>query len=445
MTDYLFILGKNWTLSIAELLVSLGDLRIDFKVKDYSRTSVVIETDRQFTDEELVEIQAGLGGCFKTGRVVTSYELGLILRAFPRRGRIVKEAREKLEECSWLGKVWPRPAGARIKYGVSTYPAAKDSPVDLGKLTLGLDEFIKRRLTQLGAKKASYYAYEGPDKRKPERPSTALWPQTIALHSLLVPPNAEILAALTTERMYLARTIAVYDSLFQRHRDESRPYISAQISTSPKLCRTLLTLSGAKPGCTVLDPFCGTGTILMEAAVLDMRCIGVDNSHDAVQGARRNMVWLAKEMGEQLVFRIEHGDARKLPETVKEQVDAVAFEPDLGPVYEEAPSREEAESSVAQLTELYRDCLVSLQSVLRPGGRVGMTVPVVVSKQGPVLVNLDKMVENTAFTVHTLLPREVFPDSVKNREVAIRPERTRLPERKRGQIVQREVLMLGLD
>jgi len=246
----------------------------------------------------------------------------------------------------------------------------KQTTIDLRKLTLGFDEWTKKRVLRLGAKKAVYYVYDGPDKRDARRPNVALWPQSIGRHGLLSPPNAELLVLLMEDTLYIAKTVAVYDSTLQRYRDETRPFMSAEISTSPKICRTLLTLSGARPGDTVLDPFCGTGTLLMEAAMLGMKCVGIDIEQSMIQGAGQNLKWLGTGLGEWLDFKLIKGDARYASKLIDGQVDAVAFEPHLGPTYSEPPSYVEATSSMEELTSLYREVLQSLESCLRPGGRI---------------------------------------------------------------------------
>ncbi|MHA2432250.1 MAG: TRM11 family SAM-dependent methyltransferase, partial [Candidatus Thorarchaeota archaeon] len=311
MTDYAFVLGKNWLLSLAELVVYLQGRGIADEVKDYSRTAAIVESNQKLSDQQLGDIQSALGGCFKVGRVVSIYDRSLVEKAFPARGKVQKPARKMMQEVPWVKRVWQRPRGARIKFGVSTYPLLnKQTTVELRKFTLGMDEWVKKRLVELGAKKAAYFAYEGPDRRDAKKPNVALWPQTIARRGLLSPPNAEILALLTEGSLYLAKTAAVYDSQLQQFRDEARPYISAETSTSPKMCRTLLNLGGARPGDTVLDPFCGSGTLLMEAAILGMKCRGIDINSEAVEGTRTNMKWLGSELGEWIDFKIIKGDAR---------------------------------------------------------------------------------------------------------------------------------------
>ncbi|WP_158305925.1 DNA methyltransferase [Anaeromyxobacter sp. Fw109-5] len=44
----------------------------------------------------------------------------------------------------------------------------------------------------------------------------------------------------------------------------------------PQLAKTLLNLSVSQPGCRILDPFCGSGTVLLEAQLSGHRAVGFD-------------------------------------------------------------------------------------------------------------------------------------------------------------------------
>jgi tRNA G10 N-methylase Trm11 len=445
MTKYVFILGKNWTLSLAELVVYLQDRNLAEGLDDYTRTMAVVDIEEKLTDQDLVEMLGALGGCFKVGRVISVYDRSLVEEAFPAKGRVQNEARMLLKQLPWVQRIWPKLGGKKVKFAVSTYSMlGKQTTIDLRKLTLGLDDWTKKQLVKLGAKKAVYYVYEGPDKRGPDRPNVALWPKSIARHKLLSPPNAEVLVALGDSSVYIAKTIGVYDSMLQQYRDESRPYISEEISTSPKVCRTLLTLAGARPGDTILDPFCGSGTLLMEAALLGMKCIGIDIDGNTANGARQNMRWLASDLGESINFTIIKGDARNVDNLVKGKIDAVAFEPDLGPVYSERPTKEEAEENILELTKLYRTVLQKLGGILRPEGRIAMSLPVVNAQGGQILVDIEELTRETDFRVMKMLPKDsVESAQPRNKLLAISPNRATLPERKRGQVVERSIVMLG--
>src|SRR5579872_1873536 len=63
-----------------------------------------------------------------------------------------------------------------------------------------------------------------------------------------------------------------------RERDMGRPYQDPTLTLSPRIARTLVSICGLKKGATVLDPFCGIGTILQEALVLGLNVVGVEIS-----------------------------------------------------------------------------------------------------------------------------------------------------------------------
>ena len=57
----------------------------------------------------------------------------------------------------------------------------------------------------------------------------------------------------------------------------------------PKLSRALVNLSRVRPGEVFLDPFCGTGSLLLEAYEIGAFPVGSDLDSRMVRGARRNM------------------------------------------------------------------------------------------------------------------------------------------------------------
>ncbi|MEM2141785.1 MAG: methyltransferase domain-containing protein [Candidatus Thorarchaeota archaeon] len=440
--QYLFVLGKNWLLSVAELIACMDNNDVPGRVVDFSRNVCIYETEKRLDVDRLVEIQSSLGGCYKTATVIDTYDAKTVIRAFPKSGRADLEARREVLSCRWLGSVWKDARRKTVRFAVSTYPVSKRSRVDLRKLTLGIDETVKDMLTERGAKKVSYYVYEGPDRRDPERPNTALWPHTLARHGLLRPPNAEIILAFTESSVYVGKTAAVYDSIFQRHRDENRPYVVAEITTSPKLCRALLNLAGVRSGQVILDPFCGTGTVLMEAALLDIECVGLDIDPRAIDGTKSNMRWLGSIIGDRLRFSVVRGDARRAHQILERVFDAIVSEPPLGPVYKDIPTWDEAQKSMIALTQLYQESLRSLSNILKPKGKLAMTLPVVSTELGPVSIDLAEMTRDTGFRVCDPFPRDRVVDNRGVISKKLREDRPALPERKRGQIVQREVITL---
>lgn len=445
MTEYAFVLGSNWLLSIAELLVYLQDRGLTVSLVNHSRHAAIVDIKEKMNMDQIVDMQSALGGCFKTSEVIWSYPLDTIRQAFPLSGRPNRASFADASLVPWTKRIWNKLRGKKIRFGMSSYPIMdeKMGGINYRRFTQVMNDAVKKKLLDSGARKVDYITYHKPDKRVSGRLNVALWPKIIASNNLLTPPNAEILAIFTETRVYFAKTLLVYDSVLQQYRDESRPFVSAEISTSPKICRTLLNLSGARPGEKVLDPFCGTGTLLMEGALLGMKVIGVDIDGNQVQGAKSNLKWLGQDLQQRLDFSVFKGDSRELSKIIKTTVDAVAFEPHLGPIHTEKPERKEAEKIATELTQLYNEVLIEITKILRPNGRIAMTLPVVNTDKGQVTIDVTKMIHGTGLAVYKLIPSEMIrKNQAIDDRLTIRPERQQIPERKRGQRVQRSIIVL---
>lgn len=88
-----------------------------------------------------------------------------------------------------------------------------------------------------------------------------------------------------------------------------RPYKQAHVpgSLKPPVAAALLRLAGVQTGESVLDPCCGAGTILIEAALLGAAARGGDLAPTALEAARAN----ARAAGVEIDLRL--WDARRLP------------------------------------------------------------------------------------------------------------------------------------
>jgi putative N6-adenine-specific DNA methylase/tRNA (guanine6-N2)-methyltransferase len=103
-----------------------------------------------------------------------------------------------------------------------------------------------------------------------------------------------------------------------------------RVATRSVIAYGLLNLAGAlsKPG-SILDPFCGSGTILLEAASLlpDVRLYGMDISEEAVEGTRRNL----ENAGAAERALLMQGDARQLSALLPpDSADYLITDPPLG-------------------------------------------------------------------------------------------------------------------
>lgn len=167
-----------------------------------------------------------------------------------------------------------------------------------------------------------------------------------------------------------------------RERGTQKPAPHSEISLSPRLASLLLNLAGLSPGKVVLDPFCGSGTILSEALLRSYKCLGFDSNERRVRDARRNLSWTASRL-RGADFSVRVGNARELPSTLaRTRVNAVVTEPLLLPTFEARPRTETATSLVEDAGGIYADALASAAEVLAPGGRIVTVVPIVTTIEG---------------------------------------------------------------
>ncbi|MDR0791192.1 MAG: RsmD family RNA methyltransferase [Methanomassiliicoccaceae archaeon] len=112
-------------------------------------------------------------------------------------------------------------------------------------------------------------------------------------------------------------------SSFERRKVAERPFFSP-ISLHPKFARASINLTRVKKGGTILDPFCGTGGIVMEAAAMGMRVIASDLDERMVTGCAENMEHYGLRLHDSDVLDIGCIGGRF------ENVDAVVTDPPYG-------------------------------------------------------------------------------------------------------------------
>lgn len=76
---------------------------------------------------------------------------------------------------------------------------------------------------------------------------------------------------------------------FYRRRPSTRPFFRS-IALPIRLSRLLINLARVKEGEVLLDPFAGTGSILIEALMMKIRPIGIEIDWELARGARENLL-----------------------------------------------------------------------------------------------------------------------------------------------------------
>ncbi|MFH1211040.1 MAG: methyltransferase domain-containing protein [archaeon] len=154
-------------------------------------------------------------------------------------------------------------------------------------------------------------------------------------------------------------------------------------SMSPKLARALINLSGVRKNETLLDPFCGTGGILLESAIVGCKTFGSDVDADMIVKARQNLDHF------KLKAKLFREDALK----VKIKTDVIVTDPPYG----------RGSFKTQKLSTLYNSFLANAYSLLRKNRRLVVVFPSNFSFRSKFFV-----VASIPFYVHKSLTRNIY-------------------------------------
>ena len=188
---------------------------------------------------------------------------------------------------------------------------------------------------------------------------------------------------------------------FQSLRDEvrgrtarNRPFFHPS-SMNPILQRTLINLSMVRNNEWLLDPFCGSGGALLEAARLDIRCIGVEIDRRIIWGSRQNL------QSDIETFQKTHlifGDSRNLP--IKPSlISGIVTDPPYGTA---------SSTQGFDLSELLLEFFQEISKIMTSGKRIVMAVPSNLDIENHVANILDASFRVFYQYVHRSLTRKIL-------------------------------------
>jgi tRNA (guanine10-N2)-dimethyltransferase len=167
-------------------------------------------------------------------------------------------------------------------------------------------------------------------------------------------------------RIFISDAVHVFISdavtdrtILERRKVSERPFFSP-ISLHPKFARASVNLTMVKKGGIVLDPFCGTGGIAIEAAAMGMNVIVSDLDERMVIGCMENMEHYDLKLFDSDVMDI--GDIGKRFDTV----DAVVTDPPYG---------RSTHTAGEDAKHIHERSIVSIKECLKDGGRASVVLP----------------------------------------------------------------------
>lgn len=162
-------------------------------------------------------------------------------------------------------------------------------------------------------------------------------------------PEVEYRAICTAELCYFGRVRPGPDRReFDRRRPGDRPFFHPGVMM-PRIARALVNISCVRPGGILLDPFSGTGGILIEAGLVGAHPVGGDMDPSMLRGS------LANVPGLDLV----RADAASLP-FPDGSIDAVVTD---------LPYGQSVTIRASTMDDLYRGTIREIDRVLAPGRR----------------------------------------------------------------------------
>ncbi|MHA1671856.1 MAG: TRM11 family SAM-dependent methyltransferase [Promethearchaeota archaeon] len=460
MDKFIFVLGSNYKLSLAELDNVLHFSSFKGKIVDYSANIAVVEFEELHKNKhyinDIMELQYLLGGCQKIAKVFDFVHINTLNEAFPshiEKFKVVEKTRSKILTLisNSLPKVFKRIKNENLFFAVSIYPNFYDEEyyknIMIKHLLPFLNKEIMNLLKEMGAKKSLYYKY--PEQNIQNGNLNPIFPHTLIKYGLFNEDRAEIIFGITEEGMYIGRTYSCDDPSFKKKIDEERPFKEFKSSISPKLAIIMLNflnLFEERESKKILDPFVGNGTILLLAMMEDFQVYGTDNDAQKVNHTFRNLNWLFNNLEEEIPYQLKNQikqvEIKKLSEHFeKDFFDGICTEPDLGPFFRTKPYYKEAMDLVQnKLIPLYSDAFREAEIVLKPSSRIVIIAPIIGTVDGEeVSMNVEKIAINNNFKVVPMMNLERIINKSNQRLQFQKSQVRAFLDAKKGQVIKRKI------
>ncbi|MBU2524408.1 DNA adenine methylase [Patescibacteria group bacterium] len=398
MKHCLFFLGKNQEISLSELKnLGIKDLKSFTKNLAYGVYSHKID---------LKKFHNQLGGVIKTSQIIDT-----LINFEEAADRIINELSKNHKK-------------GKLIYGINIH-SRDDSKKNRKSLDILLADIKKglrkhkisgRYLNKRGQNVNNIIAAESLNKKKAK------------IYDIIeVEEDGQ-------KKFLLAISIAYQNVDKYALRDYNKPFRDAKAGMlPPKLAQTLINLATGfdeaedRSNKTIYDPFCGSGTILMEGLIDGYNVIGSDISENMVEGSKQNIDFIIEKMNltqdtntiKKNIFL--HNAIEKFPESLK--CDAIATETYLGEAFGKAPTLDQIEEQNKKLKKLYIAFFKNIAEKLKKGTPVVVTFPFYKGKTrsislSGIIPEIEKLgYMNIELSEEFATLRYIRPDQIVGREI----------------------------
>ena len=218
---------------------------------------------------------------------------------------------------------------------------------------------------------------------------------------VLLPDNQDIIVGLTE---------VVQEFEEYSRRDYGRPSRDSRSGMlPPKLAKMMINLAQTKKEALLLDPFCGSGTILQEAILMGYQnLVGSDISKEAISDTKDNLKWLLQEYSLRANYKLIESDSRVIYDQIPKP-DSIITEPYLGP---SRWQENQLPDIIRELSRLYLGFFRAASQVVASGTPLVVIFPV--WRVGTRLLHLPiaKQVEEIGFRAECLAPGKNNSNSI---------------------------------
>jgi tRNA G10 N-methylase Trm11 len=345
----ILVLGREKNLCRAEIESVFGDY------KQISDEVALIDDDKS------IDISS-LGGTIKVAKVINQ--------------------NSKTMESDIIDYIIGQPKKGKINFGISFYGTDKTYS--------GSGIKIKKQLKSKGLS----VRYIQPQK------SNQLNAASVIYNKLTINGFEIIVVRKKDGSVLLAQTTAVQNINEYSKRDYDKPCRDRKVGMlPPKLSQIMINLAGVDKKTLIVDPFCGSAGLLMEASLMGYATEGSDLSGDMVACSNKNIEWFSNNYKPLIVPKISEAlDAttRKYPT----QDYAIVTEGFLGINFIFKPSAKTIEEQMPYLKSLYINFLNNLSKQQCKPSAIVLCMPFWSLEGSSYSLNILDEILNLGYTIH---------------------------------------------